>query len=43
MFENEETFVLTLTADDPSVVVFNESQAEVVINDDDTGMIGYYY
>ncbi len=38
LFENEETFVLTLSADDLSVVVFNEGQAEVAIEDDDNSM-----
>ncbi len=37
LFENEETFVLALSVDDPSVVVFNESEAQVVIQDDDNG------
>ncbi len=37
LFENEETFVLGLSADDPTVVVFNGSEAQVVIQDDDNG------
>ncbi len=37
LFENQETFVLTLSADDPAVIVFNESEAQVVIQDDDNG------
>ncbi len=37
LFENEETFVLALSVDDPTVVVFNESEAQVVIQDDDNG------
>ncbi len=39
LFENQETFVLALSADDPTVVVFNESEAQVVIQDDDNGMV----
>ncbi len=38
LFENKETFILSLTAEDPSAVVFNENQAEVSIEDDDTGL-----
>ncbi len=37
LFENEENFVLTLSADHLTVVVFNDSQAQVVIQDDDNG------
>ncbi len=37
LFENEEIFVLALSADDPTIVVFNESEAQVVIQDDDNG------
>ena len=42
LYENEEFFTLTLTADDPSVVVFNESEAVVIIEDNDTGTIGVW-
>ncbi len=43
LFENEEDFVLVLSVDDPTVVVFNENQAQVVIQDDDNGTTLYVY